>query len=175
MKKRFLIPLALFAVLAVFLGIGLNRDPSEVPSPLIGKLAPVFTLSQLHDDTKPFSPKDMVGQVWLLNVWASWCRSCREEHPMLLAFAKTKIAPLIGLNCWDKPPAAMGWLRRLGDPYVLNAVDTDGRVGIDCGVYGARKTYVINKEGVIRFRQIGPVTNEVLQQKILPLVKELQK
>jgi cytochrome c biogenesis protein CcmG/thiol:disulfide interchange protein DsbE len=172
--KRFLIPLVLFVVLAVFLGIGLNRDPREVPSPLVGKAAPAFNLPQLDADAS-FSPKDMAGKVWMLNVWASWCVSCREEHPVLVEFAKTKAAPLIGLDYKDKRDEAKAWLARFGNPYDLSAVDADGRVGIDYGVYGVPETYVIDKAGTIRFKQIGPVTREVLNNKILPLIKELQK
>ncbi len=172
--KRFLIPLALFVALAVFLGVGLNRDPHEVPSPLVGKAAPAFTLPQLDVDT-PFSPKDMAGKVWLFNVWASWCVSCRQEHPILVDFAKTKLAPLIGLDYKDKRDDARAWLKRYGNPYDFSVVDADGRVGIDYGVYGVPETYVIDKAGIIRFKQIGPVTAAVMQNKIVPLIKELQK
>lgn len=175
MKKRYvLIPLALFIVLAVFLAIGLKLNPREVPSPLVGKPAPSFTLPQLHGGGS-FSPKDMAGKVWLLNVWASWCVSCRVEHPLLVDFSKRKIAPLIGLDYKDQRPEALAWLQRHGDPYDFSIVDADGRVGIDYGVYGVPETYVIDKAGVIRFKQIGPVTPEVLEQKIVPLVQELQK
>jgi len=181
--KRFLIPLALFMVLAVFLALGLNRNPSEVPSPLVGKPAPMFTLPRLDADPQApagtpnasFSPKDMAGKVWLLNVWASWCVSCRVEHPVLVDFAKLNIAPLIGLDYKDQRADAKGWLAKFGDPYTLSVVDADGRVGIDYGVYGVPETYVIDKAGLIRFKQIGPVTNEILQTKILPLIKELQR
>jgi cytochrome c biogenesis protein CcmG, thiol:disulfide interchange protein DsbE len=174
MRKWFLIPLALFVVLAVFLGIGLNRDPHQVPSPLVGKAAPAFTLPQLDVDAS-FSPKDMAGKVWLFNVWASWCVSCRQEHPILVDFAKTKLAPLIGLDYKDKRDEARAWLKRFGNPYDFSVVDADGRVGIDYGVYGVPETYVIDKTGTIRFKQIGPVTAEVMQNKIVPLIKELQK
>ncbi len=172
--KRFLIPLALFVVLAVFLGIGLNRDPSVVPSPLVGKAAPDFSLPQLEVQT-PFSPKEMAGKVWLFNVWATWCGPCRQEHPVLVEFANAHLAPLIGLNYKDQRSAATEWLNRYGNPYAVTAVDADGRVGIDYGVYGVPETYVIDKAGIIRFKQIGPVTREVLQNKIVPLIKELQK
>ena len=180
MKKRyFLIPLALFLILAAFLAVGLNRDPHEVPSPLVGKPAPMFVLPRL--DAEPgaqaatFGPKDMAGKVWLLNVWASWCVSCRQEHPVLVDFAKSGVAPLIGLDYKDQRAEAKGWLAQFGNPYTLSVVDADGRVGIDYGVYGVPETYVIDKAGTIRFKQIGPVTREVLQAKILPLIKELQQ
>jgi cytochrome c biogenesis protein CcmG/thiol:disulfide interchange protein DsbE len=175
MKKRYvLIPLALFLVLAVFLAMGLKLNPREVPSPLVGKPAPAFSLPQLQKEGS-FSPKDMAGQVWLLNVWASWCVACRIEHPVLVDFAKRKIVPLIGLDYKDQRPDALAWLQRHGDPYDFSVVDADGRVGIDYGVYGVPETYLIDKAGVIRFKQIGPVTPEVVEQKILPLIKELQK
>jgi cytochrome c biogenesis protein CcmG/thiol:disulfide interchange protein DsbE len=173
MKKRFLWPLVIFVVLVGFLAVGLNRNPSEVPSPLIGKPAPAFELARLEGDQR-FTPKDMLGQVWMLNVWASWCVACREEHPVLVALSKDKLLPIVGLNYKDQAPDAKQWLQRHGDPYALSAVDADGRVGIDYGVYGVPETYVIDKAGVIRFKQIGPVTREVLDQKIRPLVKELQ-
>lgn len=171
--KRFLLPLAAFAVLVVFLAIGLTHDPREVPSPLIGKPAPAFTLPQLHDASKNFSVADMKGQVWLLNVWASWCVSCREEHPVLVEFAKTHAVPVIGLDYKDQEAEAKQWLEKLGNPYTQIAVDSDGRVGIDYGVYGVPETYVIDRQGIIRMKHTGPITPASLAQKILPLVKDL--
>jgi cytochrome c biogenesis protein CcmG/thiol:disulfide interchange protein DsbE len=173
--KKLLIPLGVFVVLVGFLLVGLFRDPREVPSPLIGKPAPQFTLAQLHQPAKTMGTADLKGQVWLLNVWASWCVSCREEHPLLVELAKTKIVPIIGLDYKDEPRAGMGWLMQNGDPYTLSVVDRDGRVGIDWGVYGVPETFVIDKEGTIRYKQIGPITVDALQNKILPLVRELQK
>ncbi|MBH1961656.1 MAG: DsbE family thiol:disulfide interchange protein [Rhodocyclales bacterium] len=173
--KRFLLPLAAFAVLVVFLAIGLTHDPREVPSPLIGKPAPAFTLPQLHDASKKFSVADMKGQVWLLNVWASWCVSCREEHPLLVEFAKTHAVPVIGLDYKDQVADAKQWLEKLGNPYTQIAVDSDGRVGIDYGVYGVPETYVIDKQGIIRMKHTGPITPASLAQKILPLVKDLSQ
>lgn len=177
--KRFLIPLGLFLVLAVFLAIGLSRDPREVPSPLIGKPAPAFSLATLgtagQGDGPAFGPQDMRGRVWVLNVWASWCASCREEHPVLLALARTGAAPIVGLDYKDRPADAQGWLARFGNPYALSALDADGRVGIDYGVYGVPETYVIDKTGIVRFKQIGPVTTEVLNTRLLPLIRELNK
>lgn len=173
--NRFLIPLALFIGLVVFLAIGLGRDPHEVPSPLINKPAPAFQLPQLHEPAKTFSAQEMRGKVWLLNVWASWCISCREEHPVLLDFARSGPVPLYGLNYKDQRNDAIAWLNELGDPYRLSAVDLDGRVGIDYGVYGAPETYLIDREGVIRFKHIGPLTPDVIQNKILPLARDLSK
>ena len=174
--KRFLIPLALFLLLAGFLAMGLTRDPHELPSPLVGKPAPVFSLPRLEPGPAArFSPRQMQGQVWLLNVWASWCVSCRQEHPVLMDFAKTAVVPLIGLDYKDARADARGWLAEHGDPYVLSAVDLDGRVGIDYGVYGVPETYVIDKAGRIRFKQIGPLSAEAMASKILPLIRELQK
>src|SRR6185436_18303690 len=173
--NRYLIPLAVFAVLVVFLAIGLNLNPREVPSPLIGKPAPAFQLAQLHENGKSLGKQDILGQVWLLNVWASWCVSCREEHPVLLELAKRSVVPILGLNYKDKGDDANAWLKQFGDPYDLSAVDADGRIGIDYGVYGVPETYLIDAEGVIRYKQIGPVTPAVLEQKILPLAMSLKK
>jgi cytochrome c biogenesis protein CcmG/thiol:disulfide interchange protein DsbE len=171
---RFIWPFVIFVVLAGFLYVGLQLNPREVPSPLIGKPAPAFNLAQLHDPTKQFSPQQMKGQVWLMNVWASWCVSCRVEHPVLMALSRQNIVPIYGLDYKDKREDGMAWLRDGGDPYVLSASDVTGRIGIDYGVYGVPETYVIDKEGVIRYKQIGPVTQRSLHEKILPLVAELK-
>ena len=170
---RFAIPLLAFAILVGFLFVGLNRDPREVPSPLIDKPAPAFQLTQLHAPEKEFTLADMNGRVWLLNVWASWCVSCREEHPFLMELAKQNAVPIVGLNYKDKRDDAMKWLAQLGNPYQLSIVDADGRTGIDFGVYGVPETFVIDKSGVIRYKQIGPLSAEKWQQTILPLVKKL--
>ena len=179
MSRRFLlIPLLLFVALAAFLAVGLTRDPREVPSPLVGRPAPGFDLPRLAaDDTAVarFSPADMKGKVWMLNVWASWCVSCREEHPVLLDLARSGAVPLVGLNYKDGSADARRWLARHGNPYQLSAVDADGRVGIDYGVYGVPETYLIDRAGVIRYKQIGPISEELLQAKLLPLIQELQK
>lgn len=173
--KRWLWPLAIFLVLVVFLGVGLTLNPREVPSPLIGKAAPQFQLPQLHDADKTFSQKDMAGKVWVLNVWASWCPPCLEEHPLWVDFAKKNIVPIYGLNYKDKRPDGIAWLQRHGNPYVVSAYDAQGRIGIDYGVYGVPETYVIDKQGVIRFKHVGPVTPKVIQEKILPLVAKLNQ
>lgn len=172
---RYLIPLILFGILVVFLAIGLGRNPHEVPSPLINKPAPSFRLAQLKDPAKFFSAEEMRGRVWLLNVWASWCVSCREEHPLLLEISRSGVVPIYGLNYKDRPEDALAWLRDLGDPYILSVSDLDGRVGIDYGYYGAPETFVIDQQGVIRFKQIGPITPDAWQKTILPLVQELNR
>lgn len=171
---RFLLPLAVFIVLVGFLFVGLGLKPREVPSPLIGKPAPVFQSQSLHEPEKTLTSQDNLGKVWLLNVWASWCASCRDEHPLLVELANAGIVPIYGLNYKDKRDLALQWLKQYGDPYTVSVVDPEGRIGIDYGVYGVPETYVIDKSGVIRHKQIGPVTVESLQNKILPLVKELQ-
>jgi len=177
--KRYVLPLLAFLALAVFLAVGLNRDPREVPSPLIGRPAPAFELPRLAADGSPdaerFGPAQMRGKVWLLNVWASWCVSCRQEHPVLLDIARRGDLPLIGLDYKDATPDARAWLAEHGNPYLLSAVDADGRVGIDYGVYGVPETYLIDQVGTIRFKQIGPLTADVLEKTILPLVRELRK
>ena len=170
---KFIIPLAVFIALAAFFAIGLTRDPREVPSPFIGKPAPEFRLEQLSDEKLAFTPADMKGKVWLLNVWASWCVSCRVEHPLLVEMSKRNVVPIVGLNYKDKRDEGLAWLQRFGNPYSLSAFDVDGKVGIDYGVYGVPETFVIDKEGVIRYKQIGPITPEALEKKIMPLVREL--
>jgi cytochrome c biogenesis protein CcmG/thiol:disulfide interchange protein DsbE len=173
--KRFLLPLGIFILLVAFLAVGLKLDPREVPSPLVGKAAPAFELPILQQPDKRFVPGDMRGKVWLLNVWASWCVSCRDEHPMLLALAKRGVVPILGLNYKDRSDDATAWLKQFGNPYELSVVDADGRIGIDYGVYGVPETYLIDAEGVIRYKQIGPITAAILEQKILPLAAALKK
>jgi cytochrome c biogenesis protein CcmG/thiol:disulfide interchange protein DsbE len=173
--KRFLWPLAIFVLLLGFLAVGLQLNPREVPSPLIGKAAPAFELPVLHQPEKRFSPADMRGKVWLLNVWASWCESCRDEHPLLVELAKKGTLPILGLNYKDKSEDARLWLKRFGDPYQLSVADVDGRIGIDYGVYGVPETYLIDAQGVIRYKRIGAVTPAVLEEKILPLAATLKK
>ena len=175
MKARFLVPLALFAVLVGFLIVGLQRDPREIPSPLVQKPAPAFYVAQLVAADKNFSPADMKGQVWMLNVWASWCVACREEHPVLVEFSHRKLVPIYGLNYKDQRPVALKFLSQNGDPYDLSAFDGDGRVGIDYGVYGVPETFIIDKNGVIRHKQIGPITPESLEKTILPLIEKLKQ
>ena len=171
---KFVIPLALFAGLAWFLGAGLKLNPREVPSPLIGKAAPDFKLTLLADADKTLGRDDLLGQVWVLNVWASWCVACREEHPHLVAWSRRKVVPIYGLNYKDARNDALPWLARLGDPYTASLWDNDGRVGIDFGVYGVPETFVVDRQGVIRYKHIGPVNPDVIRDKIEPLVRALQ-
>jgi cytochrome c biogenesis protein CcmG, thiol:disulfide interchange protein DsbE len=175
MKAKFLIPMALFLVLVGFLAVGLNRDPRDVPSPLVNKPAPAFTRPQLAQPEKQFSPADLKGQVWMLNVWSSWCVSCRQEHPLLVEFARAQVVPLIGLDYKDTRAEALGVLRQMGNPYDFSVFDGDGRVGIDYGVYGVPETYIIDKAGVIRHKHTGPITSEALEKTIIPLINELKK
>lgn len=170
---RYLIPLAIFIVLVVFLAIGLGRDPREVPSPLINKPAPAFQLAQLKDPSKTFSSAEMRGKVWLLNVWASWCLACREEHSLLLELSRSNPVPIYGFNYKDRREDATLWLNELGDPYVLSVSDLDGRIAIDYGVYGAPETFLIDREGVIRFKHVGPLTRDVWNKKVQPLLLQL--
>lgn len=172
--KRFILPLVLFLVMVGFLFVGLNLDPREVPSPLVGKPAPLFSLPRLDNPEQVFSPKDMLGKVWLLNVWASWCEACREEHPLLLSFANAGIVPIIGMDYKDTRQEAQKWLEEGGNPYQATAVDADGRVGINYGVYGVPETYVIDKNGIIAYKKTGPITMQSLDEVIVPLVKKLQ-
>lgn len=174
MNAKTLIPLALFVVLVGFLAVGLGLDPREVPSPLVDKPAPAFKIAQLEQADMQFSPEDMKGKVWVFNVWASWCVACRQEHPVLMEFARAKIAPLIGLDYKDQRKDALGVLKRSGNPYDITAFDADGRVGIDYGVYGVPESYVIDKAGVIRYKHIGPITMDAMQKTIIPLVQKLQ-
>ncbi|MDO9285704.1 MAG: DsbE family thiol:disulfide interchange protein [Aquabacterium sp.] len=174
MKRwQFIAPLALFVVLLGFLGVGLNLNPREVPSPLINKPAPAFALPRLDDPSQTIALKDLAGKVWMLNVWASWCVACREEHPVLVDYSRRATVPLYGLNYKDTRDEALGWLARFGNPYTASLSDTKGLVGIDFGVYGVPETFIIDKQGVVRFKHIGPVTPQVLRERIEPLLKEL--
>jgi len=170
---RFLIPLASFVALAWFLYAGLSLNPREVPSPLIGKPAPAFALPRLDDPTQTVKREDLLGKVWVMNVWASWCAPCREEHPLVIALAKQRKVPVIGLNYKDRPGDARNWLERLGNPYAATLIDFDGKVGIDFGVYGVPETFVIDAQGLVRFKHVGALTPQVISQKLEPLLKEL--
>jgi cytochrome c biogenesis protein CcmG/thiol:disulfide interchange protein DsbE len=171
--KRYLIPLVVFVLMAGFLAVGLRLNPREVPSPLINKPAPAFNLPLLNDPALKVTAEQMKGQVWVLNVFASWCTPCLAEHPYVTQLAKQPGIKLVGLNYKDRPEDAKGWLRKHGDPYTTIVVDADGRVGIDYGVYGVPETFVIDKQGVIRHKQIGPITPEALKDDILPMLAKL--
>lgn len=172
MKKQTL-PLTIFAALVIFLAIGLTLNPKEVPSPLIGKPAVHFELEQL-ENRQTFSPKELHGQIWLFNVWASWCASCKEEHEVLLELTKTTGLPIVGLNYKDTPLEALDWLKRYNNPYKVVVQDPSGKAGIDWGVYGVPETFVIDAEGVIRHKFTGPVTMAKVRDELLPLLKELK-
>jgi len=172
-RWRFALPLALFALLVIALWRGLALDPRDVPSPLIGKPAPAFALTRLDDAARTIRRDDMLGKVWMLNVWASWCEACREEHPALVAFARSAPVPVIGLNYKDTRSQGTGWLARFGNPYEASLFDESGQVGIDFGVYGVPETFVIDKRGVVRFKLVGPLTREAIEKRIRPLLKEL--
>ncbi len=174
MRKAFLIPLGLFVLLVLFLAIGLTRDPRTVPSPLINKPAPAFSLPELNQADQVVSPKKMLGKVWLLNVWASWCTGCRAEHHLVVQLANKHHVDVYGLNYKDNPADARKWLAQFGNPYRANAMDISGRVGIDWGVYGVPETFVIDKQGMIRYKQIGPITNDAIEKNLLPLIVRLQ-
>jgi cytochrome c biogenesis protein CcmG/thiol:disulfide interchange protein DsbE len=171
---RFILPFIVFIIVSAFLYVGLNLKPSEVPSPLIGKPAPTFSLPDLQDPRILFSPQEMKGKVWLLNIWASWCTSCESEHPIFLDLARQKLVPIYGMDYRDKREAGLEWLRQRGNPYDLVISDSEGRVAIDYGVYGVPETYLIDKQGVIQYKQIGIVTEEILKTVLIPKIKELQ-
>ncbi len=173
MKRGAWLPLALFGALAVLLGVGLTLNPREVPSPFIGKPAPAFTLPQLADPARTLSAAELQGQVWVLNVWASWCAPCRDEHPLLVELARGGGVPLVGLNYKDDRRNAQEWLRKLGDPYRATAVDADGRVGIDWGVYGVPESFVVDRAGIVRLKHVGPLTREIWQRDFEPLLRRL--
>ena len=170
---RFALPLGGFLLLVALLGYGLILDPKKIPSPLIDKSAPEFSLAMLDAPSRKLSPKDLQGQVWVLNVWASWCVSCRAEHAVITELANRNLVTIIGLNYKDQPGDAVKWLQQFGNPYTTSVIDLDGRVGIDWGVYGVPETFVIGADGTIKYKHIGPVTQSSLNDEILPLLKEL--
>jgi cytochrome c biogenesis protein CcmG/thiol:disulfide interchange protein DsbE len=172
---RFWLLIGGFLVLVGLLAVGLRLDPHEVPSPLIGKPAPAFELPLLQQPDKRFSQKDMLGTVWVMNVWASWCPPCLVEHPVVSELARSGIAPVVGLNYKDAREDALPWLKRNGDPFRVTVFDAAGRIAIDYGVYGVPETYVIDRQGIIRYKHIGPLTPQITQKKLRPLIEELSK
>lgn len=171
---KFAVPLLVFVLIAGFLYAGLSRDPRYVPSPLIGKPAPEFNLPTLHDPGANFSPAQMAGKVWLFNIWGTWCASCRIEHPILVDLARSGDVEIIGLNYKDENDKALAWLEKLGNPYQTTPVDSDGRIGIDWGFYGAPETFVIDTKGMVRHKHVGPVSYDDLKKTIMPLVAQLR-
>ena len=174
MNRLLLIPLVLFLGLVAFLLVGLRRDPHEIPSPFINKPAPTFQLKQLQDPNKTFSAHEMRGKVWLLNFWGTWCVACREEHPLLIQYSKTGAVPIYGVDYKDQRATALQLLEEEGNPYTITASDPDGRLSIDFGVYAAPETFLIDRDGVIRYKQIGPITEEAWKKEILPRVEKLK-
>jgi len=172
---KFVVPAILFAILAAFLMRGLSKDPREIPSPLIGRAAPAFTLPLLAQPEQTWTPQSMAGKVWLLNVFASWCVPCLVEHPVLLQMSKQGTLPIVGFNYKDETRAAGSWLAKHGDPYTVVVADRSGSVAFDYGVYGVPETFLVDRTGTIRFKHVGPLTPEVVSGKLLPLVRELSK
>ena len=173
-RIKLFIPLIIFAVLAVLLGRGLEIDPNHMPSALIDKPVPSFSLPTVKDPKRFINEDELKGKVSLLNVWATWCISCRMEHTFLVTLAKQGV-PIYGINYKDDVAEALTWLDKLNNPYVLSVVDSDGRLGIDLGVFGAPETYVVDAEGIIRYKHVGVVDRRVWMQSIKPLMASLAK
>ncbi len=175
MRWRYLLPLAVVLLLIGLLAVGLTLDPREVPSPLVGKVAPAFRLSSLSNPQKSISASDWRGQVCMVNVWASWCTACREEHPLLMDLAQRNQLPIYGLNYKDTRDDALGWLTRFGNPYQESVFDAQGTAGLDWGVYGVPETFILDKHGRIRYKHIGAIKADDLERKLLPLIRSLQQ
>ena len=171
---RFIAPLVIFGAIVAFLFAGLGMNPREIPSVLIDKPLPEFSLQKLNVENEQFTKEELVGKVSLLNVWATWCVSCRAEHPLLVSLANTGKVDIYGLIWKDDPVASRAWLKQLGDPYVANGLDTDGRTAIDLGVYGAPETFVIDKKGIIRHKIAGPLSPDIINNELLPMVEKLR-
>jgi len=172
---RFLLPAAVFAVLLRFLYVGLSLHPDVIPSPFIGKPAPALSLPTLHDETRTLSSTQFAGRPWLLNVWATWCVACREEHATLVEIARSKAVPMYGLDWKDDRGTALALLAQHGDPYDAVAFDAEGRVAIDWGVYGAPETFLIDADGTVVCKQIGPLDMDTWRSKFLPLISGAKK
>ena len=174
-RMVYLLPLAIFIALVVLFFIGLGLNPKLIPSPLIGKPTPAFSLPKLHKPDELLQHTDLHGEVSLLNIWATWCPSCKQEHPILMQIAKTKEVPIYGLYYKDDPQLGVEWLQQYGNPYLANAVDVDGRVGIEWGAYGTPETFIIDQQGIIRYKHVGPVSWQDWQQTLLPKIKGLRE
>lgn len=173
-RLGYLVPLLVFAALAVILGIGLTLDPRKVPSPLIGKPVPEFSLPPVKGRTLGLASADLKGHVSLVNVFASWCIPCRQEHPLFVELKARGVVPIYGINYKDRPDDAARWLDELGDPYTRTGADLDGRVAIDWGVYGVPETFLVDREGRIAYKHIGPLTPRIMSEKIIPLIEQLR-
>jgi cytochrome c biogenesis protein CcmG/thiol:disulfide interchange protein DsbE len=171
---RYLLPLGVFTALVLLLGAGLGLNPRLVPSPLVGKPLPDFAIPTLRAPQQMLSHTDFSGKISLLNAWATWCVECRREHPVLVAIAGEGNVPIYGLNYTDQRPDALQWLQRLGDPYVASGFDGDGRVGLDLGVYGLPETFLVDEQGMIVHKHIGPISTEIWQSDFVPLIERLQ-
>ncbi|MFZ0256790.1 MAG: DsbE family thiol:disulfide interchange protein [Gammaproteobacteria bacterium] len=171
---RYVLPLAVFLALVSLLAIGLTRDPTLVPSPLIGQPAPAFSLTDLQQPDRIVTRADLLGKVFLLNVWATWCVSCREEHEVLMQIARHGEVPIYGLNYKDDRQQAVQWLERLGNPYVSNLYDPEGEVGLDLGVYGTPESFLVDQKGVIVHKHVGPITPAIWQQELRPVIEAVK-
>jgi cytochrome c biogenesis protein CcmG/thiol:disulfide interchange protein DsbE len=172
--SRYLAGVAILVSILALLGIGLTLDPRRIPSPLIEKPIPPFTLATVHDQKRSLGKQDLLGKVSLINVWASWCQACLREHPVLMELARRGTVPIYSLNYKDKRPDAIAWLKKYGNPFVMSALDLDGRVGIEWGVHGLPETFIVDRRGMIRHKHIGAISMEKLEKEILPLVRQLQ-
>lgn len=172
-RLAFLIPLLVCTVIGIFLYRGLSLNPREVPSPLIGKVAPAFELPSLHEPNTMLSPTSFAGKPWILNIWASWCVACRQEHPVVTKLAQEVDIPVIGLDYKDQPEDGKAWLAQFGDPYDASILDLEGSAGFDWGVYGVPETFLIDADGVIQFKHIGPLTNDIVESRLMAKIAEL--
>jgi len=172
--SKFLLPLFAFLLLVGMFVIGLTKDPSRIPSPLLGNPAPEYALPSLQDPDVLVGSADFAGQVALVNIWATWCPGCRQEHGFLMELAAENAVPIFGLNWRDNRPDALQWLRNLGNPYETSAFDADGRVGIDWGAYGAPETFLVDKNGMVVHKHIAPLTREIWERDFVPLIEQLE-
>ncbi len=173
-QTRFILPFLIFVAIFIVLWRGLNLHPNQIPSPLIDKPAPAFSLPDLFNNKKNVTNQDFLGHVTLVNVWATWCVACAEEHNALLQLAKNESIFFVGLNYKDDPVAAKKWLKQYGNPYQIVAIDQSGSAAIDWGVYGTPETFVLDKKGIIRYKQIGPIDTESWENILKPLINKLR-
>ncbi len=173
--NRYLLPLIAVIIMIPILVMGLRVDPSKLPSQFIGKAVPEFDLPTLKDGFRNFTSADLVGQVSLLNIWATWCVGCRAEHEFLMQLFRDRTIPIYAINWRDNRPNSIRWLQQFGDPYVVSAFDEDGRVGIDWGVYGAPETFLISAQGIVVYRFTGPLNRSIWEREFVPRIAELTK